>query len=412
MSGMTEATDAATKVPTGIELTALDAAFREDPYPVLRKLAEAEPIHYDAVVKRWVLSDHGDIEDVLKTKASWGADARKALPGTYMALFAPRDGREPSILMLDDPDHARLRGLINKAFTPRAVERLAPRIQEIVDGLLDAVADRDGFDLIAEFSGPLPTIVIAEMLGIDAADQADFKRWSDALGAGFDPAPTPETTQKIVEAGAALDAYLGRAIEERRASPRDDLISGMIAVEEAGQQMTTDEIVIMCGLLLTAGNLTTTDLIGNGALALMQHPDQMAMLRDDPSLVPHAVEEMLRYDSPVVETARVALHDTEVRGCPMKKGESALIFLATANRDPQKYERADEFDITRSDVHHHAFGGGVHFCLGAPLARLEAQIAFATLLKRFPRLRLAPGELEYRGLPAFRGLVRLDVLIS
>ena len=156
------------------------------------ELRDAEPVHYDAIVKRWVLSAHDDIEAVLKDKALWAADARKAIPGTYMALFAPRDGREPSILMIDDPDHGRLRGLVNKAFTPRAVEKLAPRIQEIVDGLLDAVEGRESFDLIGEFSGPLPTIVIAEMLGIDPADQADFKRWSDALGAGFDPAPTPE----------------------------------------------------------------------------------------------------------------------------------------------------------------------------------------------------------------------------
>lgn len=408
---MTEATDATTKVSTGIELTALDASFREDPYPVLQRLHEAEPIHYDSIVKRWVLSDHDDIEAVLKNKALWGADARKALPGTYMALFAPRDGREPSILMLDDPDHGRLRGLVNKAFTPRAVERLAPRIQEIVDELLDAVAGREGFDVIGEFSGPLPTIVIAEMLGIDPADHADFKRWSDALGAGFDPAPTPETTAKLNAASEALADYLQRAIEVRRAEPRDDLISAMIAAEEDGVRMTTEEIAIMCGLLLTAGNLTTTDLIGNGVLALLEHPDQMAMLRDDPSLVRNAVEEMLRYDSPVVETARVAEADTEIGGCPMKKGESALIFLATANRDPSKYARPNEFDITREDVHHHSFGGGVHFCLGAPLARLEAQIAIATLVRRFPSLRRAPGALEYRGLPAFRGLARLDVLI-
>jgi cytochrome P450 len=185
----------------------------------------------------------------------------------------------------------------------------------------------------------------------------------------------------------------------------------MIAVEEAGDQMTTAEIGTMCGLLLTAGNLTTTDLIGNGVLALLEHPAQLAMLREDPSLIKNAVEEMLRYDSPVVETARVALEDTDVRGCPMMKGESALTFLSTANRDPEVYERPDEFDITREDVHHHSFGGGVHFCLGAPLARLEAQIAIATLVRRFPSLRRAPGPLEYRGLPAFRGLARLHVLI-
>ena len=176
----------------------------------------------------------------------------------------------------------------------------------------------------------------------------------------------PRRPQKLTEASDALNAYLQRAIDERRAAPREDLISAMIAVEEAGDLMTTEEIVTMCGLLLTAGNLTTTDLIGNGVLALLEHPEQMQLLRDDPSLIKNAVEEMLRYDSPVVETARIAEAETEIGGCPMKKGESALVFLATANRAEGVYERPNEFDITRKDVHHHSFGGGVHFCLGAP----------------------------------------------
>jgi cytochrome P450 len=407
---MTESTTENAAVPTGIQLTALDAAFRANPYPILERLRTQEPVHYDAIVKRWVLTEHDDVAAILRDK-TYAADARKAIPGTYMALFAPRDGREPSMLMLDDPDHARLRGLVNKAFTPRAVELLAPRIQQIVDELLDAVAGREGFDVISDFSGPLPTIVIAEMLGIDPADQADFKRWSDALGAAFDPAPTPEVQQGLAEASTALNAYLERTIEARRTEPRDDLISAMIAVEEAGDQLSTEEIVTMCGLLLTAGNLTTTDLIGNGVLALLEHPDQMQLLRDDPSKIKDAVEEMLRYDSPVVETARVATRDGEIGGCPIKKGESVLIFLAAANRAPDQYESPEEFDIDRANLHHQSFGGGVHFCLGAPLARLEAQIAISTLVRRFPSLRRAEGELEYRGLPAFRGLVRLDLLV-
>jgi cytochrome P450 len=407
---MTESTTENAAVPTGIQLTALDAAFRVDPYPILERLRTEEPVHYDSIVKRWVLTEHDDVAAILRDK-TYAADARKAIPGTYMALFAPRDGREPSMLMLDDPDHARLRGLVNKAFTPRAVERLAPRIQQVVDELLDAVAGRETFNVIGEFSGPLPTIVIAEMLGIDPADQADFKRWSDALGAAFDPAPTPEVQQKLAEASTALNAYLARTIDARRAEPRDDLISAMIAVEEAGDQLSTEEIVTMCGLLLTAGNLTTTDLIGNGVLALLEHPDQMRLLRNDSSKIKDAVEEMLRYDSPVVETARIATQDGDLHGCPIKKGESVLVFLAAANRSPEHYDDADAFDITRENTHHQSLGGGVHFCLGAPLARLEAQIAIGALVQRFPSLRRAEGALDYRGLPAFRGLVRLDVLV-
>jgi cytochrome P450 len=300
---------------------------------------------------------------------------------------------------------------VNKAFTPRAVERMAPRIQEVVDELLAAAAAREGFDLNADFASPLPTIVIAEMLGVDGKDQADFKRWSDVLGAGFDPFPTPESQQAMAETSEALDAYFRKAIEERRVDPGDDLLSAMIAAEEAGQQLTTDEIITMCGLLLTAGNLTTTDLIGNGVLALLRHPEQLRLLRDDPSLIKQAVEEMLRYDSPVVQTARIAMSDTQIGGCPIKSRESVMPSLAAANHDPAVYPNPDVFDITRTDTHHQSFGGGVHFCLGAPLARLEAQIAVNTLVRRLPTLVLSGGELEYRRLPAFRGLVRLDVLV-
>jgi cytochrome P450 len=407
---MTEPTPTTKAVPTGIELTALDPAFQRDPYPILDRVRTQEPVHYDAVIKRWVLTRHDDVDALLRDR-TWAVDGRKAAPGTYMEMFADRrDGREPSMLFVDDPDHARLRGLVNKAFTPRAVERMAPRIQEVVDELLDAAAAREGFDVIADFASPLPTIVIAEMLGVDGKDQADFKRWSDVLGAGFDPFPTPESQQAMAETSEALDTYFRKAVEERRAHPGDDLLSAMIAAEEAGQQLTTDEIITMCGLLLTAGNLTTTDLIGNGVLALLQNPKQMELLREDPSLIKQAVEEMLRYDSPVVQTARIAMSDTKIGGCPIKSRESVMPSLAAANHDPAVYPHPDVFDITRADTHHQSFGGGVHFCLGAPLARLEAQIAVNTLVQRFPTLRLGGGELVYRRLPAFRGLVRLDVL--
>lgn len=188
-------------------------------------------------------------------------------------------------------------------------------------------------------------------------------------------------------------------------------MTALVAVEEAGDQLTTDEIVTMCALLLAAGNVTTTDLIGNSVYALLSHPTQLAALRDDPSLIKNAIEEVLRFDSPVVETARIALHDMELGGCPVAKGESILTLLAAANRDPDVYVQPDTFDIRRTDTHHHAFGGGIHYCLGAPLARLEAQLAIASLLQRFPDLRLAGEELEWRALPTFRGLARLPVLV-
>jgi cytochrome P450 len=399
-------------VPTGIELTALDETFRADPYPVLARLREREPVHYDSVLHRWVLTREEDVARVLNDR-TMSSDARKAAEGTYMSLFRGIEGdRQPSILFLDEPDHTRLRGLVSKAFTPRAVERMAPRIQEIVDELLDAVAGDEGFDLIARFAGPLPTIVIAEMLGVDPADQADFKRWSDESVLGFNPMLTEEEGQRVAAAGQAMEDYLQRAVGERRKEPRSDLMSAMIAAEEAGDQLTTEEIVTMCSLLLAAGNVTTTDLIGNGVYALLRHPGELRKLRHDSSRIENTIEEVLRYDPPVVQTGRVAMRDVEIGGCPVKRGESILTSLAAANHDPAVYADPDAFDTSRKDIHHNSFGGGIHYCLGAPLARLEGRLAIATIVQRFPKLRLAGELLEWRRAPSFRGVLRLPVLIS
>jgi cytochrome P450 len=315
------------------------------------------------------------------------------------------------ILFLDAPDHTRLRCLVNKAFTPRAAERLAPRIREIIEELLDGVAGQKGFDLIEALAGPLPVIVIAEMLGVDAAARGDFKRWSDLTAMRLNPLLTGDQRALMAEAMRELDAYLERTIAERRSHPRDDLISALNAVEEAGDQLNDGEIVTMCALLLAAGNVTTTDLIGNGVWTLLHHPAQLRKLRDDPSLIKNAVEEILRFESPVVQTARIPMDDVEIGGCPIRRGESVLLSLAAANRDPDACPEPDRFDITRPDVRHHSFGGGAHFCLGAPLARLEAQLAITALVQRFPNLRLAAEPLEWRALPAVRGLARLRVLI-
>jgi len=397
-------------VPTGVAVTALDPAYQHDPDPVHDALREREPLHHDQVLHRWLLTRHDDVDTLLRDR-SLSSDPRNGAPETFMAAFVEANGREPSILLLDPPEHTRLRGLISKAFTPRAIEQMAPRIEQIAANLLDAVAGSDGFDLISAFAGPLPTIVIAEMLGVDPGDRLDFKRWSDNGVMAFDPLLSEELRERVVASSAELDAYFRRAIADRRVAPRADLISSMIAAEVDGVCMTDDELVTMCSLLLAAGNVTTTDLIGNGTLALLRSPGELQKLRDDPSLIKNAVEEMLRYDSPVTETARIPLDDTEIHGCPINSGESLVPVLAAANHDPEVYPEPHRFDITREDTHHHSFGGGVHFCLGAPLARLEAQIALGALVQRFPRLRLGDAALEYRRIPGFRGLVRLDVLI-
>lgn len=403
-------------VPTGVELTALDERFRADPYPVLDELRESEPVHHDEVVNRWVLTRHDDVVKVINDR-SLSQDPRNAADGTYMSLYRTQlntdDGDyQPSILFLDAPDHTRLRGLVTKAFTPRAVERMRPRIQEIVDELLDAVADQDGFDLMDAFAMPLPTVVIAEMLGVNAADQADFKRWSDESILSFNPMISDEERERANAAFTAMDEYLAGAVGERRETPGDDLISSMIAVEEAGDQLTNAEIVTMTSLLLTAGNVTTTDLIGNGVHALLEYPDELQKLRDDLSLIKNTVEEILRYDSPIVQTVRVTLSDTNLEGCPVSTGQSVVPLLAAANHDPAVYPDPHRFDVTREDIHHQSFGGGVHYCLGAPLARLEAEIGIGTLVQRFPNLRAADEPLEWRKLPSFRGLIKLPVLIG
>jgi len=398
-------------VPTGVELTPLDPAFRANPYPVLARLRAREPVHYDDVIKRWVLTRGGDVESLLRDR-TMAKDGRKANEGTYMRLIASSpEGRDFGILLLDPPEHTRLRSLVSKAFTPRAVERLAPRIREIIDELLAAVAGRDCFDLIEALAGPLPVIVIAEMLGIDPTDRADFKRWSEATAMGFNPMLTDDQRAALARQNAELDAYLERVIAERRARPGSDLVSALIAVEEAGHQLSDGEIVTMCVLLLAAGNVTTTDLIGNGVWTLLRHPDELRKLRQDPSLIDNAVEEILRFESPVVETARIATEDMAVGGCPIRRGESVLLSLAAANRDADVCPEPDRFDVTRPNVQHYSFGAGVHFCLGAPLARLEARLAIAALLERFPNLRLADEPLEWRAVPAFRGLARLSVLV-
>ena len=408
---MTKTDQTADGLPTGLELTPLDPDFQQDPYPTYDALRERAPVHHDAVFGRWLLTRHDDIEALLRNR-DLCVDPRKAGDGTFEQMFLNSiDDREPSMLFLDAPDHTRLRGLVSKAFTPRAVQGMVPRIQEIVDELLDAVAGRDRFDLIAEFAGPLPTIVIAEMLGVDPADRDDFKRWSDEGVRLFDPTLTPEERQRVMESQATLDEYFRRTIAARRAQPRDDLISSLIAAEEAGDQLSDDQIVTMCGLLLAAGNVTTTDLIGNGVLALLRHTSELEKLRADPSLIANAVEEMLRFDSPVLQTGRIPMADIAFSGLTIPSKQSITPQLGGANHDPSVYPEPHRFDITREDVHHHSFGGGAHYCLGAPLARLEAQIGIATLVDRFPNLRLTDEPLEYRRIPSFRGVVKLDVWV-
>ena len=401
-------------IPLGIELMPLNPKYQEDPFVLLDEVREADRVVNDEMFSRYIVSRFEDVHAVLNDRDLW-VDPRKASEGGFMARM--RAGRmedrdaQPSMLFLDPPDHTRLRSLVSKAFTPRAIERMRERIGQIANELLDNVQGQESFDLMKAFCEPYPTIVIAEMLGVDPKDQADFKRWTDdSVAAGFDPFASEETRARAMAAGEELNAYLRRTVAERRASPQDDLISGMVKAEEDGDFLNDDEVVTMIGLLLAAGNVTTTDLLGNGMKNLLQHPEQVQLLRDKPETILNAVEEMLRFEGPVTFSGRIANEDREIAGCPVHKGTSVTVSLGGANYDPRLHKDPHNFDITREDVDHVAFGGGRRYCIGAPLARLETQIGVLTLLDRFPNLRIAEQELTWKKVPGFRGLEKLVVL--
>jgi len=398
----------ADSLPKGMQLTPFDPHFRDHPYEVLKSVRERAPVMHDDQFNRWYVTRFDDVRQVLRDK-DMSADPRKANPNSFVAKIAAMGGTlnssaPQSMLFMDDPDHRRLRGLVNKAFTLKAVEALRPRVREIAAELLARIESNE-FDLMTSFAGVLPVIVIAEMLGIDPADRASFRRWSEvSVAAFFNPFRTPEQGEAAARAQLELDEYFRRMIALRRQEAREDLISAMLHAEEEGNRMTDPEIVTQCNLLLIAGNVTTTDLIGNGVKALLDHPQELAKLRARPELINNAIEEILRYDSPVTNSGRNVQRELSMRGCPMQLGDSITVSLAAANHDPAANPHPDRFDIERADIQHQSFGGGKHTCLGAPLARVEAQEGITALLQRFPRLQPAPRGLKYRTIPSFRGL--------
>src|SRR5262245_43684509 len=396
-------------LPKGIQLTPFDPHFRDHQYEVLKSLRERAPVLHDDQFNRWYLTRFDDVRQILRDK-DMSADPRKANPASYVARIAALTGTAqsssaaPSMLFMDDPDHRRVRGLVNKAFTLKAVEALRPRVREIATALLAQIEGAE-FDLMTTFAGVLPVIVIAEMLGIDPADRASFRHWSEvSVAAFFNPFRTPPQSEAAMQAQQELNDYFRRMIDLRRATPRGDLISDMVHAEEAGDHMTDEEILTQCNLLLIAGNVTTTDLIGNGVKALLDHPQELARLRARPELINNAIEEILRYDSPVTNSGRNVQRELAMRGCPMQLGDSITVSLAAANHDPEANPNPEGFDIERGGIQHQSLGGGKHACLGAPLARVEAQEGIAALLKRFPRLQPSPRGLKYRTIPSFRGL--------
>jgi cytochrome P450 len=393
----------------------LDPAFRIDPYSAYTRI-RAEGMFYQEPFDSWVLSRYADCVAMLKDPRS-SSDSRNS---NMFQRFVEENGADPDgpmlegsrpFLFMDPPDHTRLRGLVNKAFTPRVVEGLRPQIQQIVDELIDAVVANGSFEVIEDFAYPTPVRVICEMLGVPAEDHETFKGWSRELARSLDPEEVlpPDVVERRQASLDAFAEYFRGLIERRRLEPRDDLLSALIAAEEAGDKLTEPELVSTCILLLVAGHETTVNLIGNGTLALLRSPDQLERLRKEPSLARSAVEEVLRYDPPVQMTIRVAHENMEIAGETILKGQQAVILLASANRDPAQFRDADRFDITRQDNHHLSFGHGTHFCVGAPLARVEGEIALRTLVRRLDGLRLLTETPEYKENIVLRGLAALPV---
>ena len=372
------------------EFNPFDPRLRTDPYEVYRALREEAPVFWSEIMQLWLLTRYDDVLDALKDHRRFSSERTRATNPLVQQLERYRLssgplGTTPTMLSIDPPDHTRMRSLVSKAFTPRQVERVRPHMQEIAGELLDALPEPGRMDVVADFAVPFPIIVIAEMLGIPATDRAQFKAWSTDIAATLaGPFLPPDVLERSVRSSNELADYFRSQIAERRKEPRDDLLSALCAVEEQGDLLSEDELIATCILLLIAGNETTTNLIGSGMLTLLQRPDERRRLQVDPSLMPGAIEEMLRYEPPAQMTSRIAAEVIELRGHRFEPGHVVLTSLAAANRDPAVFADPDRFDITRQPNRHLAFGHGIHYCLGAPLAVVEARIAFDSLLRRMP----------------------------
>jgi cytochrome P450 len=397
-----------------VEFAPQDPGFVADPYPVYAELRARGPIVHDEATNHWLVPRAADVNGLLRdrrfgrtyhhvaTHAEMGRPEEAVWHAPFWQVI--RSG----ILDMEPPDHTRVRALVSKAFTPRMVEGLRVRILAMMDGLVDRVAGSGEFDLIETIAEPLPVAVIAELLGVPPADRHLLRPWSAGICGMYELNPSDDDARSAVRASIEFSGYLRALARERRDTPRDDLISALAQVVDDGERLTEDELIGTCVLLLNAGHEATVNVTGNGWWSLFRNPDQLERLRADPTLVPRAIEEVMRWDTPLQMFERWVLEDVEICGVKVAKGAELGLLFGSANRDPDLLDRPDALDLTREPNQHVSFGAGVHFCLGAPLARLELEISFATLLRRLPRLELVE-EPAWKPNYIIRGLRELRV---
>ncbi len=405
MSGMAEHAAGA-----GLSFNPWDENFRRNPYSYYQPLRMSPPPVMRFFIPVAVISRYADVLATLRDQNRFSSmPVRNRMTMETAEVF----GDAPSIVSSDPPIHTRMRKLVNRDFTPRAIRALEGRVRTLTNGLLDEVEHKRHFDLIADFAIPLPVRIIAGILGIPGERYETFKRWSDTLIELTSLPPGTPMADSVRTNLTEMRGYFAGEIERRRRHPGTDLMSSLVAAHEDTEMLNAGELMQFLVILLIAGNETTTNLIGNGMLALQNHPDQMNLLHRDPTLLPRAIEEMLRYDSPVQSVFRTTKEDVEIGGTAVEKGSGIFLMVGSANRDAAKFERPDVFDITREENDHLSFGEGIHYCLGAPLARLEAAVAFGTMLNRFPHMRLdGHPKLDYKTSFFVRGLKSLPMVVE
>jgi cytochrome P450 len=393
-----------------------DLGFIADPYPAYAELRERTPIVLDQPTDHWLVSRYEDVNTLLRDRR-FGRTYHHLANDEEMGRPSAPEWHAPfwhlvrsGILDMEPPDHTRVRRLVSKAFTPRMAEGLRPHVQRLMDENVDGVAGSGEIDLIPSIAEPLPVAVIAQLLGVPDEDRHLLRPWSADICRMYELAPTEEDARLAIRACVEFSDYLRQLSRARRADPREDLVSGLAEVVDEGERLTEDELIGTCVLLLNAGHEATVNVTGNGWWSLFRYPDQLRRLRADPSLVPRAIEELMRFDTPLQMFERWVLEDVEICGVDVPKGAELGLLFGSANHDPAVFERADELDLGRDPNPHLAFGAGVHFCLGAPLARIELETSFATLLRRFPRMELVE-EPAWKPNYIIRGLEALRVRV-